>query len=179
MIRNLLQALSVPKVITVFCLLALGANGMVQVGIQHDMSVKASKLQASLQQSEQLSLQMKNGVSGLNNLRDTTTHMSATLQQLQSSTADMNQGLATLEQIVSGINSAVQNLNQSSKDSDGKISSTIQTSQQLSSLLQQLNQVNTDVVTNLSAIVHDQNGINANLEDMNRKTQLLPRLGGK
>lgn len=174
-----LHAISVPKIITVLCLLALGINGMVQVGIQHDMSIKASKLRTNLQQSEQLSLQMKGGLSGLDNLRDTTKHMSTSIQQLQTSTGDMNQGLATLEQIVGGIDGAVKNLNSSTKDSNSKINTANLTSQQLAVLLQQLNQVNADVVTNLSSIVQDQNAINANLSDMNRKTQFLPGLGGK
>lgn len=176
--KKWLQTLSLPKMITVLCLLGLGVNGLVQVGLQRDMSQKAAQLRTQIAESQQLSGQMKDGLNGLPELRDTTAHMAQTLTTLQTTTAQMNQGLGQLESTVSGIDGTVQALGQSTKSTDVQVQAAEQTAADLQALLQQIGAVNGDVINNLNQMISNQQAINADLEDMNNKTKILPRLGG-
>lgn len=176
--KSILLALSVPKIITVLCLLGLGVNGLVQVGLQRDMTQKAEQLRGQIAQTQQLSLQMKDGLSGLADLRDTSTHMAKTLTALQTSTSAMSQGLGTLEGTVSGIHGTVQALGTSVSKTDKQVQATAGTASQLLDILNGIQGVNDDVISHLNGMIADQQRINANLQEMNRKTQLLPQWGG-
>lgn len=170
----MMKALSVPKVIIVLCLLGLGANGLVQVGLQRDMAAKTSRLRTSIAATEQLSGKMKSGLAGLIPLQQSTEKMSATLSQLESATADMNQGLAQLAQTVSGIKGTVNSLGGSTGGSKTQVESATQSATVLLSILKSLMNVNSNMITNLNQMASDQNQVNANLESMNQKTQLIP-----
>lgn len=171
------QVLSVPKVITVLCLLGLGANGLVQVGLQKDIAAKSEKLKAQIAETQQLSGNMKNGLNGLTELKESTVHMAGTLRELKTTTSDMDQGLATLDQIVSGINQSVQSIGHSTQQSVNQIQVTQEAARQLLVFLQNISQVNSEVIANLNQMIQDQTTINQNLEEMNRKTDLLPKWG--
>lgn len=168
-----LTSLSVPRVLTVLCLLGLGANGLLQVTLQRDMAHKAIQLHTQVAGAQTLSGQMKDSLNGLTALKASTQHMQGTLQSLASATGDMDQGLALLYTTVNGISSSIHTLGVSTETSRTQIEAAKQTSAQLLGLLQQMVDVNTDVTTHLNQMMADQNGINQNLESMNQKTQIL------
>lgn len=169
-----LHRLTVPKVLTVLCLLGLGINGLIQVGLQRDMGKKAAQLNTQVAAAQSLSGKMKDSLTGLTELRDSTTHMSGTLHALAAATADMNGGLALLSTTVSGIAVSVQALSQSTQASQHEIQSAQQASSSLLALLQQMTDINNHLISGLNQMMTDQSGINADLESMNRKTQMLP-----
>lgn len=168
-----LTALSVPKVLTVLCLLGLGANGLLQVGLQRDMAQKAIQLNTQVASAETLSGQMKDSLTGLSALKNSTGHMQLTLQSLAGATSDMDQGLALLFTTVNGISTSIHTLGISTEASQKQIVSAKQTSTELLDVLQQMVNVNTDVMAHLNQMMADQNGINQDLAAMNQKTQIL------
>ncbi|WP_018131056.1 hypothetical protein [Effusibacillus pohliae] len=176
--KDWLQALSIPKLITVLCLLGLGVNGLVQMGVQRDIAVKSEKLRAQVVEAQQLSDSMKSGLNGLTELKDTTLHMAGTVKQLQSATHDMHLGLVTLDQTVAGINQSVQTIGQSTQQSVSQIQTTEATARALLDFLQKISLANGQVIANLNQMMQDQQRINQNLDEMNRKTAILPRWGG-
>ncbi|BCJ86351.1 hypothetical protein [Effusibacillus dendaii] len=102
-----LLSLSIPQKITLLCLLGLRANGLIQMGLQNRIVVNAGQLKTQVTEAQQLFSGMKDGLGGLTELKAVTVHMSGNVQELQSATADMDQGLQTLNQTVSGINQSV------------------------------------------------------------------------
>lgn len=168
-----LTALSVPKVLTVLCLLGLGVNGLLQVALQRDMAQKAVQLNTQVASAQTLSGNMKDSLNGLNDLKSSTVHMQSTLQSLAGATSDMDQGLALLFTTVNGISGSIHTLGASTETSQKEIQSAKQTSSELLDLLQQMVHVNTDVMSNLNQMMVDQNGINQDLSAMNQKTQIL------
>lgn len=173
-----LHAMSVPKMITVLCLLGLGSNGLVQVGLQKDIAAKAQKLSTQITETQQLSGGMKNGLTGLNDLQQSTVHMESTLQELQTTTQDMDQGLSTLGRIVAGIDQSVTTIGQSTRQSVNQIDLTKDAASQLLGFLEKISQVNAQVISNLNQMIQDQKAVNQNLESMNHKTGMLPSWGG-
>ncbi|HEU4963856.1 MAG TPA: hypothetical protein VFV52_08390 [Bacilli bacterium] len=178
---NLLQKvpqLTVPKIITLLCLLALGLNGLVQVGIQHDMTEKAQELQMNVAKTQELSTQMKGGLHGLSDLQQSTAHMAGTLRQIHRETAGMSEELGELERTVSGIDSAVQQVGTSTKNTGATLTEAQRASADLLAVLRDIRNINGDVIANLQAMISAQKAINANLSEMNDKTAVLPQLGG-
>lgn len=171
---KIVKALSVPKIITVLCLLGLGVNGLVQVALQRDMAAKTTQLHASLAQTEKLSGQMKTGLAGLVPLQQSTEQMNSTLTALESATADMSQGLAQLSSTVSGIGDTIVNLGSSTSLSKTQVVGATQSARTLLSILKSLMSVNTNLISNLNQMANDQSAMNADLQSMNQKTQLIP-----
>lgn len=176
--KNWILSLSVPKILAVLCLLGLGANGLAQVGLQKSIAAKAERLSTQVAQAQQLSGGMKDGLAGLNELKETTVHMEGTLQELQSATSDMDAGLGRLDQIVGGIDKSVQTIGNSTQQSVAQIQLSEKAAAQLLQFLQKISQINSNMISNLNTMMEDQKKVNSNLEDLNRKTNILPRLGG-
>ncbi len=166
--------LSVPKMIGVLCLLGLGVNGLVQVGIQKDMAQKTAKLKAQVEQSQALSSDMKGSLNGLSDLQQSTSHMENTLSKLDSATSDMNTGLATLSTTVSGLDSAINQIAGMTSGSKAQIEKAIETAQTMVNALSDITNLNGHVIQNLSQMSSDESSINNNLKDMNRKLQIIP-----
>jgi methyl-accepting chemotaxis protein len=177
--KAFLLKLTIPNVFTVLCLLALGVNGLLQVGLQRDMAQKAEKLQANLQRTQQLSGEMKDGLHGLSELRDASAHMAGTLSELEQTTAAMSGGLEQLDSIVHGIDGTIGQLGTSTQASGEAVNSTDQHARDLLAILQKIHDVNGDVIQHLDRMIADQRGVNADLADLNAKTQVLPQTGGK
>jgi chromosome segregation ATPase len=169
-----IRALSVPSVLTVLCLLGLGVNGLIQVGLQKDMTKKATQLNKQVATAQNLSGQMKDSLTGLKDLKTSTQHMQGTLLTLASTTGDMDEGLALLYTTVNGISGSIHTLGQSTQTSKSEIESARQTSAQLLSLLQGMVSVNSTIINHLNQMMTDQNGINQDLQSLNQKTQILP-----
>jgi|SRR5579875_1540619 len=155
-------------------LVALGINGLVQVSLQHDMTVKSAKLNAQVGMAKTLSGQLHTGLSGLTTLKNTTEHMQTSLVQIQSSTANMASGLATLSVTVAGLETSIHNIRTGVQVSNGNIGSIDQTAKSVLSTLEQLASVNSDIVGNLHSMISDETAINHDLTQMNRKTSMIP-----
>ncbi|GAX90291.1 hypothetical protein [Effusibacillus lacus] len=173
-----LKTLSVPKVITVLCVLGLGFNGMVQIGLQKGIQAKAQQLDAHVRESKELSGDMKDGLVELEILKETTLHMEGTLGQLKTYTGEMSEGLGRLDQTVKGIDQAVSTIGNTTQASGDKIGATEDTARQLLVILLQINDINGTIISDLQRMIESQRTINRNLEDMNRKTRFLPGWGG-
>ncbi|MBL0385283.1 hypothetical protein JJB07_01375 [Tumebacillus sp. ITR2] len=172
------KTLTIPKIFTVLCLLALGINGLLQVSLQHDMATKADKLKSQLQHTQQLSGEMKNGLHGLDDLRTASVHMAGTLDQLEQSTSQMSDGLGQLDGIVKGIDGTITQLGVSTQATGTAIDSTCQHANDLLTTLQKIREVNSDVIANLDGMIQNQQRINSDLAEMNAKTAVLPQTGG-
>jgi ABC-type transporter Mla subunit MlaD len=162
------------KLLAVTALVALGVNGLVQVGLQRDMQAKTGELAQRTAQAVELSKQMNGGLVDLGQLKKTSEHMRQTLQQLQSATATMNQGLATLNTTVQGINGAVAQIGETTAASGSQVTAATNQAESLQSVLQQLMLINSDVISNLGQMIRDQQAINADLAEMNQKTRFIP-----
>ncbi|MGB8954426.1 MAG: hypothetical protein WCC10_03580 [Tumebacillaceae bacterium] len=176
--QALAKALSVPKIITVLCLLALGVNGLVQAGLQRDMTRKAQQLSQQVATSQELSTQMKQGLNGLGDLQAASARMEETLRQLQAETSGMNGELATLDKTVSGIHSTVTALGSSTQATGETIAAVQKAAEELLGVLKQVGEVNGGMIANLNQMIGDQQAIIQQLAEMNRKTALLPQWGG-
>lgn len=168
------HALSVPKIITVLCLVAMGVNGLTQLGLQRDMAVKTKKLQGQVAQAESLTVQMNAGLTGLKPLAATTEQMKGSLTQIQTLSSEMNQGLSALDNTVAHINTTVRGINGSVAESTKELATLRQISSQLGNVLGGLKSTNSDVVGHLNGMIADQQAINADLEQMNQKMAAIP-----
>lgn len=172
--EKVVRALSVPKVITVLCLVAMGVNGLLQLSLQRDMAAKTTMLKARVADAGQLTGQMNSGLAGLKPLATTSGQMKGTLSQVEALTAAMNQSLSALDRTVANINSTAKTIHGSVAESTTELATLHQSSQQLSQILSGLQSTNTDVVRQLNAMIADQQAINQNLAQMNAKTAILP-----
>jgi hypothetical protein len=176
-VRVAARKLSVPQILAVLCLLALGLNGLVQVSLQRDMAEKATLLQQRVAETEAMSVQMKDGLGGLTELQQVSAHMAGTLQGIQAETGGMNQDLAELEQTVGGIGTAIEQISASTKSSGATITATKDAASGMLGVLRQVSTVNSGLIDHLNGMKQDQQRINNALAEMNRKTAILPSLG--
>lgn len=172
--EKVVHALSVPKVITVLCLVAMGVNGLLQLSLQRDMATKTTVLKQRVAEAGQLTGQMNSGLTGLAPLAKTSGEMKLTLGQVEALTAVMNHSLGVLDQTVANINSTAKTIHGSVAASTNELATLHQSSQKLSATLANLKSTNTDVVNQLNAMIGDQQSINQNLAQMNAKTAALP-----
>ncbi|MCL6516257.1 hypothetical protein [Alicyclobacillus sp.] len=171
---GLRRAFSTPKVLVVVCLAGLGINGLLQVGLQHDMAARSAELQQQVARAQGQSGQMKSSVAGLPHLSATTAEMQNVLGQIEATTAHMDQGLMVLADTVAGIEKDAAALTGSTQASDAQIRQAAATAQALLAQVQDLQRMNADVVAQLRSMASDQVQINRDLEDMNAKTAFLP-----
>ncbi|ARU63300.1 hypothetical protein CBW65_21670 [Tumebacillus avium] len=172
--------LSVPKAITVLCLLGLGVNGLLQVGIQRDIEQKALQLKGQVAQTHELSGEMKAGLQGLSELQTASARMEAKLGRVQAETAGMNEELAELDGSVRGIGEAVQKLGSSTGATAETLKTAHEAASELLAVLRGIEGTNSGMVTDLAVMLRAQEEINRNLREMNDKTLILPqwRSGG-
>lgn len=177
-VREKLVKLTVPQVLTALCLLALGVNGLVQAGIQKGMAEKAERLQAQVVKTQELSVEMKEGLVRLPELQEASGRMEATLRQIAAETAGMDGQLAELDRTVAGIDGAVGEIGASTGATTGSLDSARQSSAELLAVLRVIEQVNAGLSADLNGMLTDQQAINRELAEMNRKTAAVPSLLG-
>ncbi|GMA50046.1 hypothetical protein GCM10025857_14030 [Alicyclobacillus contaminans] len=155
-------------------LVGLGANGMVQVGLQKDMRDKTDQLAAQVKQAQGLSGRMTSSLAGLPTVQQNSEDMAQTLNALAIQTAEMNQGLAQLQQTVQGIADAVQALAGSTTASGHSLGLALNAANGLSASLETAANSNRTVLQYLQQMEADQTAINQDLQSINAKTAWLP-----
>jgi ABC-type transporter Mla subunit MlaD len=166
--------IAVPQVITVLCLMAMGVNALIQLGLQRDMAAKSQQLHATVAKAAALTGQTNNGLTGLKPLSQATQQMNDSLTQIQSLSAQMNQGLAALNTTVASIGSTVKNIDGSVGESTQELTTLHKVSSDLSGIMGNLKQTNGDVIGNLNGMIADEQAINQDLEQMDAKTKMVP-----
>lgn len=164
----------VAKIFVPVGLLALGINGLTDVGLQRDMAKKSILLHQEVTQAQSLSAQLPQGVAGLSQLQSITGNMQNSINQVQSTTSLMAEGLVSLAKEVTGINQAIATISGSVNISKNDVAEINQTEAQVLQTLQQLKSTNGDVVNHLGSMVSDEQSINQNLANINSKTRMIP-----
>lgn len=155
-------------------LLALGMNGMIDVGLQRDMAAKTVQLDTQVAAAKTLSGQLSQGLTGLSQLQQTTVQMQSDLLDVAQATSNMATGLQTLANTVAGIRSAVLQIGASTKVSSAELTTTWQAAESALANLRSIHSVNSQVVSTLSSMLSSEDAINQSLHQMNQKTALVP-----
>lgn len=171
---KILPSLTIPRIIAAGLAVALGVNGIVQLGLQRDMKTKAGQLKQQVTTAQRLSGQLNSGLSNLVSIQQSTLGMKQTLGQLESVTGDMDHGLQQLSSTVAGIDTSVKDISSSTGNANQSAQDIAANLKPLVGLLISMQATNQGMEANLAAMANDEKAIDSDLAQMDKKTSLLP-----